>query len=135
MWESAIFNSTTPSPDTRFARSGSTPPVQEGSLLAVLLPRLVQIIKHAFLPFNPSKNPLLDRRGGSRPSEASVWRRGGGCVCKNPVILSAAKEPLNPSTPSNTQSNLPFVGWLMIDVGLQSSWILSFPSCQQYCSG
>jgi hypothetical protein len=26
----------------------------------------------------PSKTPLLDRRGGSRPSEASVWRRGGG---------------------------------------------------------
>ena len=26
----------------------------------------------------PSKIPLLDRRGGSRPSEASVWRRGGG---------------------------------------------------------
>ena len=24
------------------------------------------------------KTPLLDRRGGSRPSEASVWRRGGG---------------------------------------------------------
>ncbi len=26
----------------------------------------------------PSKTPLLDRMGGSRPSEASVWRRGGG---------------------------------------------------------
>ena len=24
------------------------------------------------------KTPLLERRGGSRPSEASVWRRGGG---------------------------------------------------------
>ncbi len=23
--------------------------------------------------------PLLARRGGSRPSKASVWRRGGGC--------------------------------------------------------
>jgi hypothetical protein len=28
--------------------------------------------------FSPTKTPLLDRRGGSRPSEASVWRRGGG---------------------------------------------------------
>jgi hypothetical protein len=25
-----------------------------------------------------SNTPLLDRRGGSRPTEASVWRRGGG---------------------------------------------------------
>ena len=27
-----------------------------------------------------SKIPLLDRRGGSRPSKASVWRRGGGLI-------------------------------------------------------
>ena len=33
MWIFALVNSTTPSPDLRFARSGSTPPVQEGSLV------------------------------------------------------------------------------------------------------
>ena len=68
----------TPSRQSRFARCRDETPVQEGSLLAVIFPLLVQITKHTFLPVNPSKIPLLDRRGGSRPSEASVWRRGGG---------------------------------------------------------
>ena len=37
LWENQTFEtSTTPSPDTRFARSGSTPPVQEGILVTCL---------------------------------------------------------------------------------------------------